>query len=175
MRRILLLLSTAAVVGAISLAAPGGAQTDTTFPPNPGMLGELVITGAVVCTEAQTYEITWTLENLSETKAIGFFYAWAAPGFAQDPGDPQRTDLDLADIEPGASSTVVVSYPGSSTGQHILQTEAYFVGEEPYAGPVPGVVVLDGSCAPPSTGGVGGGTAGTASARVATATPTYTG
>lgn len=163
MRKVLLI--TAALVALVSIggAAPGGAQT-TTIPPNPGQTGDLVITGVAVCTATVDYEVTWTLQNNSEV-GIGFLQAYAA--LNANFSDPDRVDLTLDPIDGGSSSTVVTTTAGSTRGQYVLQTEAFFEGEEPYAGPVPGVVALDGSCGQPAS-------TSTAAAAEQTA-PSYTG
>lgn len=165
MRKLLTILAMVTLVVSFGPATPGGAGTSTTFPPNPGQLDALVITGEPTCTATYEYEVTWTLENVSD-RSIAFLDAYVAIGA----GSPDRVDLDLDPIAGGSSSTVVTSVGGSATGQYVLQTEAYFEGEEPYAGPVPGVVVLDGTCtAPTSTASVAGvGSGGSAA-------PTYTG
>jgi hypothetical protein len=151
MRRTLIAVVVVALTLVTGLAVPGGAQTEPTQPPNPGMLDELLITGSVVCTPTKAYEVTWTLENLSATKAIGFLFADSLLYLGR-PGDDRllwsEESVDLEPIEPGASGTFTVTFSVTVAALAVLQTEAYFVGEEPYAGPVAGTVELDGTCVP---------------------------
>lgn len=167
MRKLLTILAMVTASVSFGPVAPVGAGTDTTIPQNPGELDALVITGEARCTATYDYEVTWTLENVSD-RTIGFLEAYAALG--ADPAGPDRVEVELDPIAAGGSSNVTTSVAGSTSGQYVLQTEAYFEGEESAAGPVPGVVSLDGTCtAPTSTvSGTGVGSGGSAA-------PSYTG
>ena len=173
MRRVAIIAVTALALLWVGPAAPTGAQTDTTNPPFIGETDALVLEASAVCTDENTYDVAWTLENTSD-RTIDFYSAYA---FAVPSGGVETPQIDVAldPLPPGTSNTVVVSYLVGFEGVYVLQTEAYFADDVRTAGPVGDVVELAG-CGPLPDEGTGvGGPAETGAAPATTAKPTYTG